>query len=76
MEQQMERLEQDLRFFKQELERERNPFRRNLLLERIAYTEQRILDLLIEERTRLDRENRNMEIALSIIQKREQDKKK
>ena len=76
MEQQMERLEQDLRFFKHELERERNAFRRNLLLQLIAYTEQRILDLLIEERTRLDRENRNMEIALSIIQKREQDKKK
>ena len=37
----MDRLEQDLRFYKIELERENNPFRRNLLLERIAYVEQR-----------------------------------
>ena len=72
----MDRLEQDLRFFKVELERENNPFRRRLLLERIAFTEQRILDLMVEERTRLDRANRNMEFALAIIHKREQDKKK
>ena len=72
----MDRLEQDLRFFKVELERENNAFRRRLLLERIAHTEQRILDLMVEERTRLDRANRNMEFALAIIHKREQDKKK
>ena len=72
----MDRLEQDLRFFKVELERENNPFRRRLLLERIAFTEQRILDLMVEERNRLDRANRNMEFALAIIHKREQDKKK
>ena len=72
----MDRLEQDLRFFKVELERENNPFRRRLLLERIAFTEQRILDLMVEERNRLDRANRNMEFILAIIHKREQDKKK
>ena len=72
----MDRLEQDLRFFKFELERENNSFRRRLLLERIADTERRILDLMVEERTRLDRANRNMEFALAIIHKREQDKKK
>ena len=72
----MDRLEQDLRFFKVELERENNPFRRRLLLERIAHTEQRILDLMVEERNRLDIANRNMEFALAIIRKREQDKKK
>ena len=72
----MDRLEQDLRFFKVELERENNAFRRRLLLERIAYTEQRILDLMVAERNRLDIANRNMEFALAIIHKREQDKKK
>ena len=72
----MDRLEQDLRFFKFELERENNSFRRRLLLERIADTERRILDLMVEEQTRLDTANRNMEFALAIIHKREQDKKK
>ena len=42
----------------------------------IARVEQRILDLMREERNRIDRENRNMEEALEIIRKREQQKKK
>ena len=42
----------------------------------IARVEQRILDLMREERNRIDRENRNMEAALEIIRKREQQKKK
>ena len=72
----MDRLEEDLRFFRVELEREIDPFRRRLLLEWIAITEQRILDLMVEERERLERQNANMERALAIIRKREQDKKK
>ena len=72
----MDRLEEDLRFFRVELEREINPFRRRLLLERIAITEQRILDLMVEERERLERQNSNMEKALAILRQREQDKKK
>ena len=42
----------------------------------IARVEQRLLDLMREERNRIDRENRNMEAALEIIRKREQQKKK
>ena len=72
----MDRLEEDLRFFRVELEWEIDPFRRRLLLEWIAITEQRILDLMVEERERLERQNANMERALAIIRKREQDKKK
>ena len=72
----MDRLEEDLRFFKRELERENDPYRRSLLQERIAVTEQSILSLMIEERERLQRQNSNMEKALNILRKREEDKKK
>ena len=71
----MERLEQDLRYFKLELSREQDPFRRNLLLVQIRDTEQRILNLMREESARLARENRNMEEALAMIAKFEGRKK-
>jgi|688.fasta_scaffold26703_1 hypothetical protein len=41
------------RFFKQELERETDPFRRNLLLQQIRDVEQRILDRLNEQRAQV-----------------------
>ena len=72
----MERHERDLRFFKYQLERENNPFRRNLLLREIARVEQQILDLMRQERDRINRENSLMEEALEIIWKREEQKKK
>ena len=72
----MDRLEQDLRYFKLELERERDPFRRNLLLEQIRDTEQRILNLMRQESARLARENQNMTEALDMIKKAEARKKK
>ena len=72
----MDRLEEDLRFFKMELERENDPYRRSLLLERIAITEQSILSLMVEERERLPRQNSNMEKALAILLQQEEDKKK
>ena len=72
----MDRLEEDLRFFKRELERENDPYRRQLLQERIAVTEQAILALMVEERERLQRQNSNMERALELLRKREEDKKK
>jgi len=72
----MERHEQDLRFFKYQLERENNPFRRNLVLREIARVEQQILDLMRQERDRINRENCLMEEALEIIRKREEQKKK
>ena len=72
----MERLEEDLRFFRRELERENDPFRRQLLQQHIAVTERAILALMIEERERIQRQNSNMERALELLRKREEDKKK
>ena len=72
----MDHLEEDLRFFRMELERENDLFRRRLLLKWIAITEQTILSLMVEERERLQRQNSNMEKALAILRQREEDKKK
>ena len=69
----MERLEEDLAYFRRELERENDPFRRRLLLQRIEVTQQAILALMVEERQEIDRQNRNMETFLEI---REENKKK
>ena len=72
----MDRLEADLRYFRMELEREIDPFRRRLLMERIAITQQRVLDLMQQERQELERQTANMERARAILRKREEDKKK
>ena len=72
----MDRLEADLRYFLHELEGEDDPFRRRLLQLRVVATQRSILALMTEEREELDRQNANMERALSIIRKREEDKKK
>ena len=72
----MDRLEADLRYFRMELEREIDPFRRRLLMERIAITQQRVLDLMRQERQELERQTANMERARAILRKREEDKKK
>ena len=71
----MDRFEQDLRYFKFELEREDDPFRRNLLLREVARVEQLIMDHMCEERNHIDCENQNMEAALNIIHRRIQKKK-
>ena len=76
MERQIQRLNEDLRFYKRELEREQDPFRRNLNLERIAATQRAILALMKEERSRIDRENANMEFVLEVLRKREENKNK
>ena len=65
----MDKFEQDLRYFRYKLERENDPFRRNLLLREIARVERLILDHMREERSCIDRENRNMEAALDIIRR-------
>ena len=72
----MDRLEADLRYFLRELEGEDDPFRRRLVQLRIVATQRAILALMTEERDELDQQNSNMERALSIIRKREEDKKK
>ena len=60
----MERLEQDLRFFRQQLETERDQFRRNLILGQIRDVEREILNLLREERAQLELDNKNFQDAL------------
>ena len=70
----MDKCEQDLRYFRYELERENDPFRRNLLLREIARVEQLLLSHIREERNHIDLENRNMETALDIICRRSQKK--
>ena len=72
----MERLEADLRFFMRELDGEEDPFMRRTIQLRIVATQRAILALMTQEREELDRQNSNMERALSIIRKREEDKKK
>ena len=72
----MDRLEADLRFYLRELEGENDPFRRRLVQQRVVATQRAILALMIEEREELSRQNSNMEIALELIRKREEDKRK
>ena len=72
----MDRLEADLRYFLRELEGEDDPFRRRLVQLRIVATQRAILALMTEEREELDWQNSNMERALEVIRKLEEDKKK
>ena len=65
----MRNFEQDLRFFEQELERERDPFRRNLLLKQICDIKKEIYKEVREERAQLERENKNFSDALDAVMK-------
>ena len=60
----MDRLEQDLRFFKQELEGEKNLFRRQLLTRQILDVELKIHKLLLQEREEAARQHKNLKDAL------------
>jgi protein subunit release factor B len=65
----MRNFEQDLRFFEQELERERDPFRRNLLLKQICDIKKEMYKEVREERAQLERENKNFSDALDAVTK-------
>ena len=65
----MSNFEQDLRFFQQELERERDPFRRNLLLKQICDIKKEMYKEVREERAQLERENKNFSDALDAVMK-------
>ena len=60
----MERNERDLNFFKRALEEEEDPERRRLILIQIREVETDILNRLMEERARIQRENAFMQKAL------------
>ena len=72
----MDRLEADLQFYLRELEGETDPFRRQIVQQRIVATQRAILALMTREREELDRQNSNMERALEIICKWEEDRGK
>ena len=65
----MSNFEQDLRFFEQELERERDRFRRNLLLKQICDIKKEMYKEVREERAQLERENKNFSDALDAVMK-------
>ena len=72
----MDRLEADLRFYLRELDGEDDPFRRRIIQQRVVAMQRAILALMTQEREELDRQNSNMERALEIIRKREEDRRK
>ena len=72
----MDHLEADLQFYLRELEGENDPFRRRIVQQRIVATQRAILALMVREREELDRQNSNMERALEIIRKREEERRK
>ena len=54
-------------YYKLELETEQDPVQRQWLIRQLAIAETEVLDILRADRERLERENRNMEIALEKI---------
>jgi hypothetical protein len=60
----MERHEQDLRFFKRELEITRDQATRNLILNQIRDVEREIVNLIRREQEQLESDRRNMQIAI------------
>ena len=60
----MRNFERDLRFFERELEKEEDPYKRNLLLGQIRDIKMEILQNLRRERAQVERENRNLQDAL------------
>ena len=71
----MEKLERDLAYFKQALEKERDPERRRLLLQQIRDVEVDILALLTARREAVQRENRYMQEALDRLEKKDEPSK-
>ena len=65
----MDRLEKDLKFFTLEYKKEKNLFRKNLLLSQIRDIKQEQLNLLKEERRRCEIQNRNLQEALDFAMK-------
>ncbi len=60
------------RFFKQELQRETDNFRKKLLLREIQSVEQKISDVLRKEKEEMERENRKLKMILESLKKKPQ----
>ena len=72
----MPSLEDDLRYFENELANERDQFRRNLILSQIRDIKQQQLNVLIMKRKRLEKQNKNLEEALEWAKKTPKNPKK
>ncbi len=57
-------------YYKMELETERDPNQRQWLTRQLVAAELEVLELMRVDRERLERENRNMEIALEMETRR------
>lgn len=66
----MDKLERDLAFFTQQLERERDPFMRIVLLGQIQNIKEQIFNLRRREVEQLRRENQNLQDAIDAAMKR------
>ncbi len=64
-----------LSFYKLELEKEREPGRRQWLLRQLLAAKTEVLDLMRVEHERRERENRNLEAALERIKRMENRRK-
>jgi hypothetical protein len=72
----MPSLEDDLRYFENELANERDQFRRNLIMSQIRDIKQQQLNVLIMKRKRLEKQNKNLEEALEWAKKNPKNPKK
>lgn len=59
------------RFFERELANETDQFRRILLLEEIRKSKEKEESLMREQRRQMDESNRNLEIALEMLERRQ-----
>ncbi len=71
-----DKIQLSYRYFKLELESTREPVHRQWLLQRIRESEQEYLNIMTQERERLERETSNMVEALQKIRAMEANKKK
>jgi hypothetical protein len=62
-------------YYKLELETEQDPVQRQWLIRQLAIAETEVLNFMRADRERLERENRNMEIALEKIREMEHRRK-
>jgi hypothetical protein len=58
-----------LSYYKSELETEQDPVTRRWLIQQLAAAETEVLDTMRADHRRLERENRNMEVALEKIRR-------
>jgi uncharacterized protein (DUF342 family) len=71
-ERKLEKLSQDLVFFKRELERTVDPQQRTNLLQQIRETTTALAETMRQSREAYDAANKNLEMALAVLKKRDE----